>query len=358
MQALSHRIYRFDDFELDAHRRQLLCGGRPVTLQPKAVELLVALVEHGGQLLTKDDLLEQVWPGQIVEESNLTVHMSALRKALGQRKGEHRFVVTVPGQGYRFVADVVGSGAASDGEYSIESHEVSRIIVDQEAAGADEYGRAGPVVLFGATGNRRLLALILGGVLLLATGVLVYKLAWTRGGQERAALPPVAPPRLQLTRLTTVGGVLSTAVSPDGNYFVYAISEGDGQSLWVRQVSGARSIQIVPPEAVEYWGLTFSPDGTQVYASVFLPNETDTQFRRVPALGGVVERLPDLSPLSSIAFSPDGRRFAYVHTHAAAGQSQIEVADADGTNARKLAVRKQPAGFEFPGSVVSWSPTT
>ena len=106
MQAASRRIYRFDRFELDAHRRQLWCDGQLVTLQPKALDLLVALVESGGNVLTKDELLNLVWPGQVVEESNLTVHMSALRKALGERKGEHRFVVTQPGRGYRFVADV------------------------------------------------------------------------------------------------------------------------------------------------------------------------------------------------------------------------------------------------------------
>ena len=114
MQALSRRIYRFDRFELDAHRRQLWCEGQLVTLQPKALDLLVALVESGGNVLTKDELLNLVWPGQMVEESNLTVHMSALRKALGERKGEHRFVVTQPGHGYRFVADVDDVQAGAD----------------------------------------------------------------------------------------------------------------------------------------------------------------------------------------------------------------------------------------------------
>ena len=104
--ALSDKIHRFDDFSLNARTRLYATPGEVVTLQPKAIDLLLVLVESRGRLLTKDELLNLVWPDQVVEESNLTVHMSALRKALGERRGEHRFVVTEPGRGYRFVADV------------------------------------------------------------------------------------------------------------------------------------------------------------------------------------------------------------------------------------------------------------
>src|SRR5688500_18777292 len=120
MQSLSPRIYRFNDFELDALKRQLLRRGQPVTLQPKAFDLLLVLVENGERLMTRDELLNLVWPDQIVEESNLTGHMSALRKGLGEQKGEHRFVVTEPGRGYRFVAEVAeGEAGAGDEGFSI-----------------------------------------------------------------------------------------------------------------------------------------------------------------------------------------------------------------------------------------------
>src|SRR5687768_9364852 len=139
MQSLSPRIYRFNDFELDAVKRQLLRRGQPVTLQPKAFDLLLVLVENGGRLLTKDDLLSLVWPDQIVEESNLTVHISALRKALGEHKGHHRYVVTEPGRGYRFIADVTEVGAgAGDEEFSIERHTLSRIVIEREIEDGDE----------------------------------------------------------------------------------------------------------------------------------------------------------------------------------------------------------------------------
>jgi serine/threonine-protein kinase len=100
-------ICEFGGYQLDLVRRQLLSAdGACVTLMPKAIETLVHLVTHAGQTVSKEDLLRAVWPHTVVEENNLTQNISALRKALGEKSGEHRFIVTVPGQGYRFVASV------------------------------------------------------------------------------------------------------------------------------------------------------------------------------------------------------------------------------------------------------------
>ena len=99
-------LYEFGEFQLDAVRRLLLRGGAPVTIAPKVYEVLLALVETPGQPLSKDELLRRVWPDTVVEESNLTVSVSALRKVLGERRGEHQFIATLPGVGYQFVAPV------------------------------------------------------------------------------------------------------------------------------------------------------------------------------------------------------------------------------------------------------------
>src|SRR5215471_7195366 len=128
------QLYRFDGFTVDAARRLLLREGQPVSLTPKAFDLLVVLIESPGQVLTKEQLLQRVWPDQFVEEGNLTVHMSALRRALGERKGEPRFVVTIPGQGYKFVADL----DATDDCLVIEQHTLSRVVVEREESADSE----------------------------------------------------------------------------------------------------------------------------------------------------------------------------------------------------------------------------
>ena len=98
---------QFHGYRLDVVRRQLLDpAGVPVPLMPKAIETLVYLVERAGQTVSKEELLRAVWPNVVVEENNLTQNISALRRAFGEKLGEHRFIVTIPGQGYRFVAPV------------------------------------------------------------------------------------------------------------------------------------------------------------------------------------------------------------------------------------------------------------
>src|SRR6266496_2039443 len=136
---LKRQVYEFDNYRLDAGERQLLRDGQSVSLPGKAFDLLVVLVENRGRLVGKDELYQSVWPEQIVEESNLTVQMSALRKALGERKPQPRYIVTVPGHGYRFVGEVMN---LEDGrEVVIETETLSRIVIERgETSNEDRDG--------------------------------------------------------------------------------------------------------------------------------------------------------------------------------------------------------------------------
>jgi non-specific serine/threonine protein kinase len=107
--AAAHSVgYRFAHFELQLDERRLLATGAPVEIGPRAFDLLVAMVERGGHLVTKSELLERVWPKLIVEEGNLHVQVWALRKILGSDAIE-----TIPGHGYRFTLGVTSFGAES-----------------------------------------------------------------------------------------------------------------------------------------------------------------------------------------------------------------------------------------------------
>jgi TolB-like protein/DNA-binding winged helix-turn-helix (wHTH) protein len=99
-------LYEFGPFWLDSVKRLLVRDGATVHLTPKAVEVLVVLVENRGRALEKDELMRAVWPDIVVEENNLARSISSLRKALGEKASEHRYVITIPGRGYRFVAPV------------------------------------------------------------------------------------------------------------------------------------------------------------------------------------------------------------------------------------------------------------
>src|SRR5215475_1542365 len=99
-------LYEFDGFRLNPADHSLLCAGKPISLTPKTFDILVTLIEKNGQLVTKDELMRKIWPDSFVEEANLTVNVSALRKALGDSPENQQYIETVPKLGYRFTARV------------------------------------------------------------------------------------------------------------------------------------------------------------------------------------------------------------------------------------------------------------
>ena len=106
-------FYEFGPFQIDRAERVLLRNDQPLILTPKAFDLLLTLVEHSGHIIEKEKLMSAVWPETVVEESNLTHHISVLRKILGEHSGERPYIETIPRRGYRFVSDVKESNGAN-----------------------------------------------------------------------------------------------------------------------------------------------------------------------------------------------------------------------------------------------------
>src|SRR3984957_416140 len=103
---------KFGRFQVLPHRREFLAEGVPVPLGSRAFDVLMVLIEAGGVLVTKDEILSRVWPGMVVEEHSLQFHISALRKVLGKDRG---FIKTISGRGYRFVADIIAAAGEQQG---------------------------------------------------------------------------------------------------------------------------------------------------------------------------------------------------------------------------------------------------
>jgi DNA-binding winged helix-turn-helix (wHTH) protein/Tfp pilus assembly protein PilF len=126
------QLYCFDRFRVDPAESLLLRDGQPVPLPPKVFDTLVVLVENSGRLVTKDELISQLWPDSFVEEGTLARNISDLRKALGDSAGDHRFIETVPKRGYRFLADTT----SLETELILERHTRSRVLVQEETGAA------------------------------------------------------------------------------------------------------------------------------------------------------------------------------------------------------------------------------
>ncbi|HEX8139766.1 MAG TPA: winged helix-turn-helix domain-containing protein [Pyrinomonadaceae bacterium] len=108
---MNAKVYRFGPFRLDAQARRLFRNEEVVPLTAKLFDILLLLVERSGQLVTKEDLMRHIWRGLFVEANNLTVSMSALRRALGESRVGREYIETVPKRGYRFVGGAVGETA-------------------------------------------------------------------------------------------------------------------------------------------------------------------------------------------------------------------------------------------------------
>jgi DNA-binding winged helix-turn-helix (wHTH) protein/tetratricopeptide (TPR) repeat protein len=147
-------LYEFGPFRVEPEKQTLLRGGEPIALTPKTFQLLLVLLRHSNQTVTKDELMKAIWPDTFVEETNLTRNVFALRKALGESE-QNRYIVTVPGRGYRLAENV---RLASEREIGIVA--VSHSKVQMQVAGSRPWGwmAAGSVaVLVIGAGTWRLL---------------------------------------------------------------------------------------------------------------------------------------------------------------------------------------------------------
>ena len=353
--------FSFAEFELDASKRLLLKKGQTVTLNPKAFDLLALLVSRGGEVLSKDEILNSVWANQFVEENNLTVHISALRKALGEHKGEHRFIVTVPGKGYKFVADVT-TFADEEKEIVIENHSFSRIILEEETTengklpdSSNGHARKAMANVEILEGKKTwlewlklnpIIAALLGAFLLLAAIGGDY--IWQK--QRESNFPAAVPfAQMQVKQLTTNGKVGIAALSPDGKLFAYVINDLGQSSLWLGYVDGGNHLLLRPAADARYYELAFSPDSSRLYFS--LRDDKHSALYKMPVSGGVPEKV--LDSIGNFSLSPDGRQIAFAERNEKEAKDSLFIVNLDSSERREITSFPKSRTFAFDS--VSWS---
>jgi Tol biopolymer transport system component/DNA-binding winged helix-turn-helix (wHTH) protein len=360
MSQQTKRFYEFDRFRIDLAERALLREGEFVPLTQKAFEVLLALVERRGGLVSKEELMAKVWPDTFVEESNLTQNIYTLRKTLGQTPDGEGYIVTVPRRGYRFAAGVreLTEEEEPQSEPASIKFDINLAAKSGAAQGATpapalfkESGEVRPVSE-GAVDKRssavrlapRALKVLSAAVLVIAASV-----AWVIIQKNRGANPS---PDMSVAALTTAGNVLTAAISPDGAYVAYATSENADQSaLWLEQLSTSTRRAILPAAEHRYYAMTFSPDGGHLYYVADTKESPRRSVYRVSALGGPSKRLFD-DINAAVSFSPDGSKLALRRAVDVRRAIILSVADADGGNEKEIASIQYPELFYDP----AWSP--
>jgi Tol biopolymer transport system component/DNA-binding winged helix-turn-helix (wHTH) protein len=389
MSSPSRLFYEFGPFRLDAAERQLLRGEETVRLTPKEFETLFALVRGGGRVMSKEELLKEIWPDTFVEEATLAQNIFTLRKALAKWGEGQQYIETVPRRGYKFAARVrerledetTEPGRADDAgrngyaateataEVAMEATPSSTSSSTSDGASSSASAPSGVNISSSAnvapptarqSSRRPARAVILIVVLaVFAVVALVYAIfRFSVRPQTEGAARRLAFQSMKVTRLPVTGAVAEAAISPDGKYLAYVADEPGRQSrsISIRQVEAASNIQqIVPPvEGTFYGAITFSPDSQHVYFTAGRAGPDPPALFSVPVLGGtatkVVERFDTFNG-SPAAFSPDGKRLAFVRGRLGEEFSLI-LADAATGDERTLVTRKGAAFFGAP----AWSP--
>ena len=298
MQFLPTAKYQFDEFQLDVPKRQLLRAGEIVELKPKAFDLLLVLATNSGVILSKDDLFRLVWQDQIVEESNLTVHISQIRKALGEKAIQPRFITTISGQGYCFI-ETVRELVDEEGEFVLESQAIARVTIEDFDDNTVKTTR-----LLQHLSHKKHRVILICSTLALVSFLGIAGYLW----QNSRVKNPVSFSNITMKRLTNLGNVNNAALSPDGKLFAYALQEKNGwQSLWLGQIDGGReNLQLRPPAEVVYLGINFTPDGTNLFYNLSGKGLERNTIFKMAVLGGLPEKIHE----NVISFSPDGKRFA------------------------------------------------
>ncbi|HYJ91600.1 MAG TPA: winged helix-turn-helix domain-containing protein, partial [Pyrinomonadaceae bacterium] len=335
----------FAEFELDTAHRRLTRRGNPLVLKPKTFDLLLFLAENAGRVVSKDEILNSVWENQFVEEANLVVQISALRKVLGEQKEAPRFLVTVPGKGYKFVADV-----ETGEEIVIEDHKISHISIEQtEISDKNSAERKKLRPLLKAS-------LAIAGLIVLGLAAFSIYRGVNSDNRQVAAAVNAAERKYRTRAFASSGGGMPSraAISPDGKTLAYVESLKGQNSLRLGNIENSNSVQIIPYSDRVYSNIAFAPDGKNIYFTALDSNHRELALMRVSVFGGAVQDIAAVVD-STVTFSPDGKYAAFLRRDADGMRTSVIVCDADtGKNERVLTVREYPENTVSRG--IAWSP--
>ena len=342
---LCEQVYEFDRFRLDAAHRMLYENNQPVALAPKVVETLIALVEKRGEVVSKDELMNRVWAGSVVEESNLTQNIYLLRKALGNTSHGQPLIESFRRRGYRFNADIrLREGTSPIAEEATVNGRAS----DKFPAAKLEVGNSLPAT---KADHKRKRYFAAGAI---AAGVLLIAVAFIGNRSFKTKTPNLTAPTLKITRLTPdldISGAV--AFTRDSNHFAYVLVEKGMRSLWLKDLTTGSATRVLPPLPIaEGYGFPqFSSDGQTIYYAANRNDAPNGTIVRLSQAGGSEQKIA-VDVISPFALSPDEKQMAFINS-----RWQLIIAETDGSGERVLAERdRKKAGFVGWSSILSWSP--
>ena len=336
-----NHLYEFGPFVLDARSRILLRDGVTVRLTPKAFETLLVLIQHGVQVVDKEQLLKEVWPDTFVEEGSLSRNIHELRKALGDDTSQPSYIETIPKRGYRFLAPLKVSDIAQIAPASvsaeatvIEKHTFARVLSEE----FEETELPSPVMLPPArvTSRRtKTIVLVASAVLaLLLVGAIKAVLYLKRPAPSPT---PVSRAKSTLLRLTNNNALDEAPTwSPDGSRIAFDSNRDGKTEIYVMNTDGS-NVKRLTNNLSDNYGPKWSPDGRKILFES--DRDGNKEVYVMDADGGNQTRLTmDTAFDSPTSWSPDGSQIAFASNrdNASFYNFDIYVMKADGSNVRRI----------------------
>lgn len=307
MELSEYKDLEFGEFRIDTRRRILFKKGDQMAISAKLFDLLETLARNEGRVMTHDELLDTVWNGTFVEQSNLKKGISALRQILGEQADESRFIKTVPRRGYSFVASV--TPVMTDGSRMVKQSQ-TEIVVQQTVV--QETTVRWPMVL--AIGSFVVCIVILG------VAVLAFR-------NSPASAFDFSAGKIKVEQLTTDGNC-GGSTSLDANFVVCIIRVGEiGSALELRSIDGNTKRKVVEYDDGVFYAVRFSHDGRFLY--YVLDHRSDNEagaLYRVSVLGGDAAKLEP--NVGSVSVSVSGK--LAVSRTVSTGENQILTQDEGG----------------------------
>ena len=342
MDRTTAAVFEFGEFRLDTAEKVLRRNGVVVSLTPKAVSMLELLVRRDGAVVSRSEMIEELWPDTFVEEANLTVTISMLRKALGES-----FIRTIPKRGYAFAVPV-----RRIEPQAVNGNHVAVPLVPLDSAAIPAATAATPAGTYPKTGRRRLLLAILLTVLPVTIAIAAWLIFRNRTSTQT---PPTTPfSTITLTRLSDSGNIRDVSISADGKQLAFVPIEAGREALRMRNLETNAQLELLEPQERLCWGLRFAHDGQSLYYNTTEPNSTISVLYRIDARGGEPPRKIAVNVDSQISLSPDGSQIAFVRSFPGKHYDALIVANNDGTGEREVSTMQHPKKFSFSGS--AWSP--
>lgn len=326
--------YAFENFRLDAARLMLYRGEETISLKPKVIETLVALVERHGEVVGKSELMGRLWADSFVEESNLTQNIYLIRKTLGKTLDGRPFIETFARRGYRFNGEIRDRGGGA--ELFVATRTTSQTVIQDETIEKEE-NRTPKRPIIGATAVFILLAISASAFLYL------------RNKSNQAAAPFA---NFKLKRFSDRGDIKIAAVSRDGKLIAYSDAKN---AIWLKNTATADNVKVLPETETETAVVGISPDNNYIYLSRNFKDRKN-EIQKLSIFGGAFQQKVTQDSWSDLALSPDGKQISFIRGDDRDNRSLI-VANTDGTGEREIAANSpgEPK-FGMWSQSIAWSP--